>query len=210
MYTQELLTCTFDNRERQTVRKKSTVTPAITLSNVMRSADIIMLQPHTETPNPHKPSRCSETQAPTVKENNLFHYLSSQCGMDQTQQTAAQLYGSVPHRACVNTRHLATGRHATHTAITVPYTGMVLCVCAYRLPPVPEGRVDALDLISSLCSAVCKRLKYQSFSQSTAPGRASCSTGNTEGDGEDRQEKTKTWEMKARKAKQKLFKTTTS
>lgn len=52
---------------------KSKVTQAITLSNVMRSADIIMLLlPHTETPNPHKPSRCSETEAQTVKQNNLF------------------------------------------------------------------------------------------------------------------------------------------
>ncbi len=67
----------------------------------------------------------------------------------------------------------------------------------------PKGRVDALDLISSLCSTVCKRLKYQSFSQSTAPGRAFCSTGNTEGDGEDRQKKTKTRETKARKGERK-------
>lgn len=57
-------------------------TSAITLSNVMRSADIIMLLPDTETPNPHKPSRCSETEALTVKQSNLFHYLSSQYGMD--------------------------------------------------------------------------------------------------------------------------------
>lgn len=112
---------------------KTTVTLAITLSNVMRSADIIIPPPHTESPNPHKPSHCLETEAPTVKQNNLFHYLSSQYDMDQTQQTTARLYGSVPHRACINMRHSATGSHATHTAITVLCTGMVsehcVCVC---------------------------------------------------------------------------------
>ena len=111
--------------------------------NVMRSADIIMMLPHTQNSNPHKPSHCSETGAPTVKQNKLFHYLSSHYGMNEAQQTAARLYGSVPHRACVNKRYLATGGQATHTAITVTCTGMVsehcVCVCACVCVCMPTG-----------------------------------------------------------------------
>lgn len=98
----------------------STVTSAITLSNVMRChrcCNHTHTHIHTESPNPPKPSCSLETEAATVKQNNLFHYLSSQYGMDQTQQTTARLYGPVPHTACVNTRHLATG---SHTAVNAP------------------------------------------------------------------------------------------
>ncbi len=74
----------------------------------------------------------------------------------------------------------------------------------------PEGEVVALDLISSLCSAVCKRLKHQSFAQSTAPGRASSLTGNTEGDREHSQKKMKATEKKTRGGQQEFFKALTS
>lgn len=44
----------------------------------------------------------------------------------------------------------------------------------------PEGRIVALNLIVSLFNAVCEGLKCQSFAQSTATGRATSFTGNTE------------------------------
>lgn len=115
-------------RTTKNVQSSKTVTSAITLSNVTRSPDIIILPTDTKTPVPNKPSCCSETEDSTVKKNNLFHYLSSQYGVDQTQQTA-QLYGPVPHKACVNTRHLARGGPGAHTALYVH-----VCVSAYRLP----------------------------------------------------------------------------
>lgn len=69
----------------------------------------------------------------------------------------------------------------------------------------PEGRVVALDPISSLCSAVCKRLKYQSLSQSTAPGRASCSTGNTKKGREDKTEEDKDDGKEGKKGRARAF-----
>lgn len=140
--------------------KTLTVTSAITHPNGTRSPDIIILPRDTKkTPIPNKPVCCLETEASTVKKNNLFHYLSSQYGMDQAQQTTAQLYGPVPHRACVNTRHLARGSREAHTALCVH-----ACVSMYRLPPVPEGRAVAQDPISSMWTVICKRLTCQRVS----------------------------------------------
>lgn len=156
----------------------------------MRSADIIMLLPHTETPNPHKPSRCSETEAQTVKQNNLFP-LSLQpvwhgpnsannssaiwvCAIQSLCQHKALSYRQPCNSHCNN---CSLHWHGFWTLLVC----VSVCVCAYRLALVPEGRAVALDLISSLCSAVRKRLKYQSFAQSTAPGRAFGSTGEYRG-----------------------------